>query len=364
MNHNEYFIRKALALALKARGMTFPNPLVGAVAVKHNRIVGKGYHKKAGLPHAEVEAIESAGKSALGATLYITLEPCTHYGRTPPCVDKILESGIKKVVVGTVDPNPLNNGKGIQLLREHKVEVEVGFLENELRQMNQPFIKYITKKMPFITVKVGQSLDGKIASRTGDSKWITSDKTRAFSHQMRRFYDAIMVGVNTVIRDNPFLVSRTPEHTFTRIIVDSHLGMPCNANIFQKPGPVIIATLKEKSGQETENRNLLSQKAKILEVKENQGQVNLYDLLKKLARLELSNILVEGGGTLIGSLFDCNLVDKVLFFIAPKIIGGKDAISSVMGRGIAYADRALKLRDVKIKKIDDDFLVEGTIHTY
>lgn len=365
MSSHEYFIKKALRLALKARGMTFPNPLVGAVVVKHGRIIGKGYHKKAGSSHAEVEAIANAGKrAAKGAILYVTLEPCTHYGRTPPCVDKILESGIKKVVAGMVDPNPLNNGKGIKLLREHKVEVEVGFLENELRKINQPFIKYITKKMPFITVKVGQSLDGKIASRTGDSQWITSDKTRELAHRLRLEYDGIMVGVNTVIRDNPFLVSYPPEHMLTRIIVDSHLSTPSNAQLFQKAGPVIIATLKETAGQETENRNLLAQKARILEVKENQGQINLYDLLKKLAQLELRHILVEGGGTLIGSLFDCDLVDRVLFFIAPKIIGGKDAISSVMGRGIAYVDKAVKLQDVKIKKIDDDFLVEGIIHTY
>ncbi len=364
MSKNEYFIRKALSLALKAKGMTFPNPLVGAVVVKRGRIVGKGYHKKAGSPHAEVEAIGSSGKRAKGAVLYVTLEPCTHYGRTPPCVDKILEAGIKKVVVGMVDPNPLNNGKGIKLLREHKVKVEVGFLEDELRGINQPFIKYISRKTPLITVKVGQSLDGKIASRTGDSKWITSDKARGLAHRLRLEYDGIMVGANTVISDNPFLVSGVPEHILTRIIVDSHLGTPYNANIFQKPGPVIIATLKETAGQETENRNLLSQKAGILEVRENQGQVNLYDLLKKLAQAGLTNILVEGGGTLIGSLFDCNLVDRVLFFIAPKIIGGKDAKSSVMGRGVAYVDKAVKLKDVTIKKIDEDFLVEGVIHKY
>jgi diaminohydroxyphosphoribosylaminopyrimidine deaminase/5-amino-6-(5-phosphoribosylamino)uracil reductase len=364
MNKNEYYMRKALSLALKAKGMTFPNPLVGAVVVKNGKIVGCGYHKMAGSPHAEAEAIANAGKQAKGSTLYVTLEPCMHYGRTPPCVDKILESGIKKVVAGMIDPNPLNNGKGIKLLREHKIEAEVGFLENELRKINQPFIKYITKKMPFITIKVGQSLDGKIATRSGDSKWITCDKARELAHRLRLEYDGIMVGVNTVIRDNPFLASDACAHTLTRIIVDSHLGTPYNANIFQKPAPVIIATLKETAGQETENRNLLSRKARILEVRENQGQVNLYDLLKKLAQSGLTNILVEGGGTLIGSLFDCNLVDRALFFIAPKIIGGKDAISSVMGRGVTYVDRAVKLKDASIKKIDDDFLVEGIIHSY
>jgi diaminohydroxyphosphoribosylaminopyrimidine deaminase/5-amino-6-(5-phosphoribosylamino)uracil reductase len=363
--NNIYFMQRALSLALKARGRTFPNPLVGALVVKNGRIVGKGCHKKAGLPHAEVEALADAGEKAKGAVLYVTLEPCTHYGRTAPCVDKILESGVKKVVVGMVDPNPLNNGRGIKLLEEHGVKVESGLLEAESRKINQPFIKYITRKMPFVTVKVGQSLDGKIAARGGDSKWITSDKSREFARHLRGEYDGIMVGVNTVIRDNPLLLPAGPKKELTRIIVDSRMTTPVDSRVFQDPQkPVIIATLKEAAGQETENRNLLSQKARILEIKENRGEVNLYDLLKKLARLEITNILVEGGGALIGSLFDSNLVDRVLFFIAPKIIGGKEAISSVMGRGVSRADKAVKLRDVTMKRIDDDFLVEGIIHSY
>lgn len=363
--NNIYFMRRALSLALKARGQTFPNPLVGALVVKDGKIAGKGYHKKAGLPHAEVEALTGAGKKAKGAVLYVTLEPCTHYGRTAPCVDKILESGVKKVVVGMVDPNPLNNGRGIKLLEEHGIKVEFGLLEAELRKINQPFIKYITRKMPFVTVKAGQSLDGKIAARTGNSQWITSDKSREFARFLRGEYDGIMVGVNTVIRDNPLLLSVNPKKELTRIIVDSRLSTPVDSRVFQNPQkPVIIATLKETAGQETENRNLLSQKARILEIKENQGEVNLYDLLKKLARLEITNILVEGGGALIGSLFDSNLVDRALFFIAPKIIGGKEAISSVMGRGVSRVDKAVKLKDVTIKRIDDDFLVEGIIHSY
>lgn len=363
--NNIYFMQRALSLALKARGRTFPNPLVGALVVKDGKIVGNGYHKRAGLPHAEVEALTGAGKKAKGAVLYVTLEPCTHYGRTAPCVDKILESGVKKVVVGMVDPNPLNNGRGIKLLEEHGIKVESGLLEPDLRKINQPFIKYITRKTPFVTVKVGQSLDGKIAARTGNSQWITSDKSREFARSLRGEYDGIMVGVNTVIRDNPLLLSVDPKKELARIIVDSRLSTPVDSRVFQDPQkPVIIATLKETAGQETENRNLLSQKARILEIKENQGEVNLYDLLKKLARLEITNILVEGGGALIGSLFDSNLVDRALFFIAPKIIGGKEAISSVMGRGVSRVDKAVKLKDVTIKRIDDDFLVDGIIHSY
>lgn len=359
MNNNEYFINKALSLALKARGDTFPNPLVGALIVKNGKIIGEGYHKKCGEVHAEVTAIEKASALAKGATLYVTLEPCAHYGRTAPCVDKILEAGIRKVVVGMIDPNPLNNGKGIKLLKERGIKVEAGVLEDKLRKINEPFIKYITKRMPFVTVKVGQSLDGKISTKNGDSKWITSDRAREFAHRLRRNYDAIMVGVNTIIRDNPYLTSMNSLRPLTRIIVDSHLSTPANSNIFQKPNPIIIATLKATTGQVTENRELLSQKAKILEVKENNGQINLHDLLRKLAHLEISNILVEGGGSLIGSLFDSCLVDKGLFFIAPKIIGGKDSISSVMGRGVSRIDRAILLKSMKIKKIGDDLLVEG-----
>ena len=356
-------MRRARDLALKAEGQTFPNPLVGALVVKGGKIIAQGYHQKAGLAHAEVEALEAAGKRALGADLYVTLEPCTHYGKTPPCVDRILESGIKRVFAGMIDPNPLNNGKGIKLLREHRIKTECGILEDELRKINQPFLKYITRKMPYVTVKVGQSLDGKIALKTGESQWITETASREYSHSLRRLYDGIMVGVNTVIRDNPFLEGE-PGRPLAKIVADSSLSTPAEANIFKKPGEVIIASLRERSGQETESRGLLFAKARILDVKENNGQLNLYDLLKKLWRLGLCNILVEGGGTLIGSLFDYGLVDKVMFFIAPKIIGGKDSISSVEGRGISRLDKAVQLQDVQLKKIGDDFLIEGIIRKY
>ncbi len=364
MHTTEYFMRRAMDLALKAEGQTFPNPLVGALVVKAGKVIAKGYHQKAGLSHAEVEALDAAGRRAKGADLYVTLEPCTHYGKTPPCVDRILEAGIRRVFTGMIDPNPLNNGKGIKLLREHGIKIECGILEDELRKINQPFLKYITLKTPYITVKVGQSLDGKIALKTRESQWITSKPAREYSHSLRRFYDGIMVGVNTVIRDNPSLSGGKPDRPLTKIVADSSLSTPADSNIFKKPGEVIIASLREKSGQETESRSLLFAKARILEVKENNGQLNLYDLLKKLGRLGLCNILVEGGGSLIGSFFDYGLVDKVMFFISPKIIGGKDSISSVMGRGISRLDKAVKLKDVKIKMIGEDLLVDGLVKEY
>lgn len=358
--HQDY-MKIAISLALKAKGDTSPNPLVGAVVVKKGRIIGRGYHRRCGEAHAEIAALNEAGKKAEGAVLYVTLEPCAHFGRTPPCTDAIIKSKIKEVIIGMIDPNPLNNGKGIEVLKKNGIKVQVGFLETELRRLNEYFIKYITARMPFITVKVAQSLDGKIATSTGDSKWITSDKSRAYAHRMRKDYDAIMVGVNTILRDNPVLEPWFSKKQPVKIIVDSRLSTPEGANIFSHKTPVIIATLSSRVGQETENRKKLGEKAQILEIKENKGQINLGDMLRKLARRQITNILVEGGGTLIGSLFDEGLVDKVLFFISPKIIGGKDSIASVMGKGINRIEKAVKLRDVKLKKIGEDFLIEGYV---
>ncbi|MBM3255357.1 MAG: bifunctional diaminohydroxyphosphoribosylaminopyrimidine deaminase/5-amino-6-(5-phosphoribosylamino)uracil reductase RibD [Candidatus Omnitrophica bacterium] len=290
-----YFMNLAMRLALKARGTTSPNPMVGALVVKKGRIVGSGYHQKAGMSHAEIIALDEAGAMAKGSTLYVTLEPCTHFGKTPPCVDRIIRSGIKEVVVGMIDPNPINNGKGVKILRQNKIKVQVGFLEDKLKVMNEAFLKYITKRMPFITVKVAQSLDGKIATRSGDSKWITSDKSRAWAHRIRQDYDAVMVGVNTVLRDNPRLNTWFSKRQPAKIIVDSRLSVPQDANIFSQGSSVIIITLPTPPGQETENRKMLSGRATILEVKERSGQINLKDALKKLAQLKVTNILVEGG---------------------------------------------------------------------
>ena len=361
MKNCEYYMKMAMALALKAKGQTSPNPLVGALVVRDNKIVGKGYHERAGLAHAEIVALNEAQGKAKGATLYVTLEPCAHFGRTPPCVDAIIKSGIKKVVAGMGDPNPLNNGKGLSALKARRISVEVGVLEKELKKINEVFIKYITKKTPFVTLKVAESLDGKIATRTGDSKWITTDKSRAFSHRMRSEFDAIMVGVNTVLRDNPKLDAWFSRKHPVKIVVDSQLSTPQDSAIFSGRSQVILVTLSARSGQETENRKILGQKAKILEVREKDGQINLKDMMKKLAALEISNILVEGGGTLNGSLFDEGLVDRVMFFISPKIIGGKEATSSVQGRGAALVGKSVKLKDIKIKRFGEDILVEGDL---
>jgi len=292
MKDHVYYMEIALRLALKAKGLTSPNPLVGAVVVKDGAIIGRGYHQKAGSPHAEIIALDDAGKAAKGATLYVTLEPCTHFGKTPPCVDRIIQSGVKRVVVGMVDPNPVNNGKGIQLLKNHKIAVEVGFCEEKLKIMNEAFIKFITQRLPLVTVKVAESLDGRIATRTGDSHWITSDPSRNWSHRARRHYDGIMVGVNTVLRDDPKLDAWYSDKHPTKIIVDSQLSTPEKASIFKGSAGVILVTLPVDPGQTTENRTILSHKAKILEVKGKEGQINLKDMLKKLARLGIASIIV------------------------------------------------------------------------
>ncbi|MCK9594614.1 MAG: bifunctional diaminohydroxyphosphoribosylaminopyrimidine deaminase/5-amino-6-(5-phosphoribosylamino)uracil reductase RibD [Candidatus Omnitrophica bacterium] len=354
-------MKMALGLALKAKGRTSPNPLVGALVVKNNKVVGGGYHEKAGLSHAELVALNEAGPAARGATLYVTLEPCAHYGRTPPCGDEIIRSGIKHAVVAMVDPNPLVNGKGIAILKQNNIKVELGILGEEAERINEVYIKSITKKLPFVTVKVAESLDGKIATRNGDSKWITCDKSRSYAHKIRQDYDAIMVGVNTVLRDDPKLDTWFSKRRPVKVVVDSQLSTPPDANIFSAQGKVLIITLPAKPGQETENRKSLAEKAKILEVKERSGQINLKDMMKKLALLNITNILVEGGGTLIGSLFDEGLVDKVLFFISPKIIGGKEAPTSVMGRGIGRIDNAIRLKDIRYRHIAEDVLIEGYI---
>lgn len=347
-------MRKALLLCAKAKDPR-PNPYVGAVLVKNNKIIAVGFHKKAGARHAEVIALDKAGLKACGASLYVTLEPCRHFGRTPPCVDKIIKSGVREVIVGMIDPNPLNNGASIKILRKRGVNVKSGILENEVEKINKVFMKYITEKMPYICVKVGQSLDGKIATRNFNSKWVTSAAARNFAHKLRGNFDALMVGVNTLMRDNPRL-SGTSKNI--KIIVDTNLKTPLDSKIFGD-GKIIIVTAKKINDNKA--RSLIKKGAQVISVGVKNHQVNLRKALRKLAALEISKILVEGGGELIGSLFDEKLVDEVKFFVAPKIIGGRSAISSVAGRGVSQADKAIKLKDIKLKKLGDNFLVEGFV---
>jgi diaminohydroxyphosphoribosylaminopyrimidine deaminase/5-amino-6-(5-phosphoribosylamino)uracil reductase len=377
-NHQKY-IKLTIALAQKAKGRTSPNPLVGAVVVKGGKIIAAGYHKRAGSDHAEVVALCRDAKSCIStkdATLYINLEPCSTHGKTPPCTDAIIKSGIKEVVIAMLDPNPKHRGKGIKILKKNKFKITVGILEDEARMINQPYIKYITKKLPYITLKIAQSLDGKIATKSGDSKWITGTQARDYSHQLRDEYDAIMVGTNTVLKDNPRLSLNKPikNKKFYKIIVDTDLKIKKNAKLFKdaKDFPVIIATCRDAIYRVCSNdikkdaiNGVSTENVIILKIKKNKnGKLNLKDLLKKLAKLEITNILVEGGGQLAGSLLDAKLVDKVMFFIAPKIIGGNESILSVSGKGVSKITDALKLQEVKIKTAGEDLLVEGLINEY
>ena len=330
----------AIALAKRAEGMTSPNPIVGAVIVKNRRVVGRGYHKRAGLPHAEINALRQAGAKVKGATLYVTLEPCDHSGRTPPCTAAIIRSGIKRVVIAIEDPNPANNGSGIRKLNRYGVRTRVGILAKDAMAMNRPYIKFITKRIPFVTVKVAQSLDGKIATKTGDSKWISSGDSRRYVHELRRISDAVMVGANTVRKDDPLLLSKLSRGKQpVRVIVSGKSGLPSGAKVcsYLQRSPVIVV---RPSGRFRK-------------------KVDLNKLLKALAKRDITNILVEGGGELIAGLVEENLVDRFLVFIAPKIIGGRDAKTAVEGNGIEKIKDALCLQNMSVRRFKEDMLIEA-----
>lgn len=339
MSNDKKYMQLAIDLAKKGEGRTSPNPIVGAVIVKNHRIIGMGYHKKAGMPHAEVNALKAAGKAARGAALYVNLEPCDHFGRTPPCTDAIIKSGIKKVIIGMKDPNPLNNGRGIKKLKNRGIKVITRILEKEAKSINKPYIKFITKKMPYITVKVAQSLDGKIAAKTGDSKWISSEDSRRYVHRLRAGADAVMVGANTVLKDDPELLSRVSVcRQPLRVIVDGRRRIPFSAKIFSNDQyPAILASSICGGSKRTD----------------------LAALMKALAKRGIINIIVEGGGELIAGLIEKGMVDKLLIFIAPKVIGGRGAITAVEGTGCARVKDAVNFNIVNVRYFKKDILIEA-----
>jgi len=359
-------MRLALSEASKAKKNTEPNPAVGCVIVNKDRIVAKAFHAKFGGPHAEVLALNKARDKAKGAILYVTLEPCCHFGKTPPCTERIIKSGIKTVVAAIADPNPANSGKGFKILRKNGIKVISGVLGEEAARLNKEFIERMKRKRPFITVKIAQSLDGKIATKTGDSKWISSSSSRRLANKLRSKNDAIMVGINTILKDDPRLTirnsngkARIAQKQPTKIVVDSLLKTPPDARIFTNSsiGKVIIATTKIAPKA---NERLLKEKgAEILCISKDQNSINLKDLMRELAKRGIANILVEGGGELIASLFEERLVDKLNLFIAPIIIGGRDAITSVEGSGSEMVKEALRLNKVEVKKIGRDLLLEA-----
>ena len=355
------YMKRALALAQEALGTTSPNPAVGAVVVKDGRVIAEGATHPPGQDHAEVVALRKAREEAKDATLYATLEPCCTHGRTPPCTRAIVDLGIKEVHIAALDPNPKVSGRGIAELKEAGIAVHLGEGAEEANELYEAFAKHINVGLPFVTAKFAMSLDGKIATRTGHSQWITGEAARSLVHEWRRTSEAIMVGVNTVLRDNPRLTARGDDGKLMdrqplRVVVDSQGRTPPDSKLLHELGKTVIATFKaEKSAV----ARLEASGAEVLKLPQKDGHVDLESLLEELGHRDVVRLLVEGGGTLLGSLFDQGLVDKVLAFVAPVIIGGKEAPSPVEGRGVGLLTEALKLRNVKVDQVGDDLLVKG-----
>lgn len=362
LSYDEKYMRLAMQLAGNAIGRTSPNPLVGAVIVKDNRVVGCGWHRKAGTPHAEVHALNQAGELAQGADVYVTLEPCAHYGKTPPCAKALVEAKVKNVYGGLLDVNPKVAGKGFKILEDAGIHVEYGFLQDELRKQNEVFFKWIEHKKPFVVLKAAMTLDGKIATATGQSKWITNETSRAYGYKLRDIYDGIMVGINTVIEDNPMLTARVDVgKNPIRIVVDSNLKIDINANVVQDKSAKTIVATTDKADKD-KILKLQAQNVDVIVVdKDENDKVDIEKLLNILGQQNICSILVEGGATLSGSFVAKKLVDKVYFFIAPKIVGGKEAKTPVAGTGILNLQEALALKDIQIEKLEEDILIIGRV---
>lgn len=352
MDNDIFFMKEVLSLAKRAEGNTSPNPLVGAIIVKEGKIISSAWHRKAGSEHAEIAALKKV-QNARGATLYVNLEPCFHYGRTPPCVDKVISSGIKRVVIATSDPNPLTRGKSIKKLRKSGIEVKVGVLKKQARQLNEVFFKNMNEKMPFVAAKVAQSLDGKIATVSRKSHWITSKTARTYSKTLRDKYDAVLVGARTILEDDPHLVGLKKNPV--KIVISAHLSFSFKANIFKDPEKVIIIT-SFKNLKKTKQ----FKEVKFLFASENkEGIFSLRRILISLYKLGITSVFVEGGSFTLGNFFSQKLVDKIYFFLAPRIIGGERSLSSIGGEGFSNLNRTPFIKDIEIKKIGRDILISG-----
>jgi diaminohydroxyphosphoribosylaminopyrimidine deaminase/5-amino-6-(5-phosphoribosylamino)uracil reductase len=355
------YMQQALELAQQGAGYVSPNPLVGCVIVKDQRVVGQGYHQRFGGPHAEVYALQAAGLQARGATLYVNLEPCCHTGKTPPCVDAIVQAGIGRVVMALRDPNPLVAGGGLARLQAAGIAVTTGVCETAARELNEAFLKYITTRRPFVTLKCAITLDGKIATSTGASRWITGDVARHAVHRLRHATDAILVGIGTVVQDDPQLTTRLPERQGVhplRVIVDSTLRLPTQAQV---ANTTACRTLVATTGRASQARQqqLQSQGLEIVTFPAyDDGRVDLDALLQYLGAQRVASVLVEGGATLSAALLQRHMVDKVLFFVAPKIIGG-DGISVVAACGIAEMEQVIRLRELKGTSLGEDMLLQA-----
>ena len=385
MNDKDY-MRLALQLAKKGCGWTSPNPMVGAVVVKEGRIIGQGWHQRYGQAHAERNALASCTEDPQGATLYVTLEPCCHYGKQPPCVDAILNAGICRVVVGSADPNPLVAGKGIAILRAHGIDVTENVLQEECDALNKVFFHYITTKRPFVSMKYAMTMDGKIATYSGLSKWITGEKAREHVQNLRHRYKAIMAGIGTVLADDPLLTCRIEGGVNPiRIICDTHLKLPLESQIVKtaREVPTIVAVSEryretaqsevlpdteidsiEENNNYQKNRKITRLEEngiEILYVAEKNGHIDLNDLMQKLGERSIDSILLEGGGILNWSALESGIVNKVYAYIAPKLFGGANAKTPIEGMGTDSPAHAVMLGNSKVTKLGDDFLIESDV---
>lgn len=358
MKNDQYYMQLALDLASSAKGKTNPNPLVGAVIVKEGSIVGTGIHRKSGEPHAEVHAFRMAGEHAKGATLYVTLEPCSHFGKTPPCANLVKESGVQRVVVAMEDPNPSVAGRGIQLLRDAGIEVEVGLLEKQARRLNERFIHNMVASRPFVISKFAMTLDGKIATYNGHSQWITGEEARQDVHELRNEVDAILIGIGTVLKDNPALTTRLKGRTGknpTRIILDRQLKTPLDAQILKTNiARTIIVTAE---GQQEKTHTFKNTGAEFIYVPLVEGKLDLHSMLDQLYKLGITDVLVEGGGEVNASFLRDGLIQKFLIYMAPKVLGGRHSITPFTGMDVETIDAAMLLDFADIEKIGEDLRI-------
>ena len=360
MNDKDY-MRLALQLAKKSCGWTSPNPMVGAVVVKEGRIIGQGWHQRYGQAHAERNALASCAETPQGATMYVTLEPCCHYGKQPPCVDAILDAGIRRVVVGSADPNPLVAGKGIALLRAHGIAVTENVLREECDALNKVFFHYITTKRPFVSMKYAMTMDGKIAAYTGASRWVTGEAARNHVQQQRHRFRGIMVGVGTVLADDPLLTCRMEGgRDPVRIICDTHLRTPLQSQVVTtaKQVPTILATC---CGDPEKQAAYQQAGCRVLCLEEQCGHVNLPQLMEQLGQEQIDSILLEGGGTLNWSALESGIVQQVQAYIAPKLFGGRDAKTPIEGAGVPFPNAAFRLKNSRLERLGEDFLIESEV---
>ena len=360
--NDEHFMKLACRLARRGEGRTKPNPMVGAVLVKNGRIIGTGYHKKSGSPHAEVIAIQNASEAFGETSLYVNLEPCAHHGQTPPCVDLILARKIPRVVIGTKDPNPKVNGKSIRILKNHGLHVECGVLEQECRRLNETFFKFMETGRPFVTLKAALSLDGKIACPNGESQWISCAASRKKVHRLRRLVDAILVGIGTVLQDDPRLTARDVpgDGNPLRVILDTGLNIPLNARVLQPDAPTLIATTSKAPREKILQLERMGIQVEIFSPDE-KGRVSLGALIDNLGTRGIQHMLIEGGSRLFTTAWEEKAVDKFLLFIAPLLLGGTQAPGLFGGTGVSSPAEGISVKGLLLKRSDQDLLLEGYV---